>query len=161
MGPEGGGGWFWADDSQQEVNSGSTDDPMEVISQVKLANVSVNLWQQEEIKPEEIPDGLQEEIRESGAIAVALREVRGSIGKDRQQWKLALESELQSLRDSGAIELVTHVPRGKQIQPMKVVLSLKPIPGLTTKKKKAMVCVWQFSAKEANGFIRYCQHRCE
>ena len=111
-----------------------------------------------EIKPEEIPDGLQEEIRESGAIAVALREVRNSIGKDRQQWKLALESELQSLRDSGAIESVTHVPRGKQILPMKVVLTLKPIPGLTTRKKKARVCVWQFSAEETNGFILYCQH---
>ena len=52
IGPEGGGGWFWADYSQQDVNSGSTDDPMEVISQVKLAKVSMNLWQHEEIKPE-------------------------------------------------------------------------------------------------------------
>ena len=76
---------------------------------------------------------------ESGAIAVTLRYVRNSIGKGRQQWHLALESELQSLRDTGAIEIVTHVPRGKQILPMKVVLTL---PGLTTKKKKARVCVW-------------------
>ena len=142
MGPEGGGGWFWADDSNREVTSGSPDDPLEVISQVQLAKISVNLWQQEDIKPEEIPEGLQEEIRESGAIAVTLRDVRNSIGKDRQQWHLALESELQSLRDTGAIETVTHVPRGKQILPMQVVLTLKPIPGLTTKKKKARVCVW-------------------
>ena len=99
------------------------------------------MWQQEDIRPEEIPEGLQDEIRESGAIAVTLRDVRNSIGKDRQQWHLALESELQSLRDIGAIETVTHVPRNKQILPMKVVLTLKPIPGLTTKKKKAIVCV--------------------
>ena len=63
VGPEGGGGWFWADDSNGEVTSGSPDDPMEVISQVQLAKISVNLWQQEDIKPEEIPEGLQEEIR--------------------------------------------------------------------------------------------------
>ena len=70
-----------------------------------------------------------------------LRDVRDSIGKDRQQWHLVLEAELQSLRDTGAIETVTHVPRGKQVLPMKVVLTLKPVPGLTTKKKTARVCV--------------------
>ena len=66
--------------------------------------------------------------------------MRDSIGKDRQHWHLALEAELQSLRDTGAIETVTHVPRGKQVLLMKVVLTLKPVPGLTT-KKKARVCV--------------------
>ena len=45
------------------------------------------------------------------------------------------------MRDKGAIETVTHVPRGKQVLPMKVVLTLKPELGLTTKKKKARVCV--------------------
>ena len=114
---------------------------MEVVSAVQLARITENLWQQEDIKPEEIPEGLQDEIKDSGAIMVTLRDVHNSIGKDRQQWHLALESELQSLRDTGAIETVTHVPRGKQILPMKVVLTLKPIPGLTTKKKKARVCV--------------------
>ena len=66
-----------------------------------------------------------------------LRDVRDSIGKDRQQWHSALEAELQSLRDTGAIETVTHVPRGTQVLLMKVVLTLKPELGLTTKKKKA------------------------
>ena len=120
---------------------GRPDDPMEVLSKIQLAKIGEKLWNEEEIKPEEIPQGLQEEIRESGAITVALRDVRTSIGKDRQQWKLALEAELQSLRDTGAIATVKHVPRNKQILPMKVVLTLKPQPGLTTKKKKARVCV--------------------
>ena len=40
-----------------------------------------------------------------------LRDVRDSIGKDRQQWHLALEAELQSLRDTGAIETVTRATR--------------------------------------------------
>ena len=52
-----------------------------------------------------------------------------------------MENELQSLRDSGAIETVKHVARNKQILPMKVVLTLKSVPGLPTKKKKARVCV--------------------
>ena len=68
-----------------------------------------------------------------------MKDVRQSIGKDRQEWKLALEAELQSLRDTGAIVTVTHVPHEKSVLPMKVVLKLKPQPGLTTKKKKARV----------------------
>ena len=97
--------------------------------------------EKEDIEPEEIPEGLKDEIKKSGAVMVALRQVRQSIGKGRQGWQLALENELQSLRDSGAIEAVKHVPRNKQILPMKVVLTLKSVPGLTTKKKKAIVCV--------------------
>ena len=141
MGPEGGGGWFWGDDWNKNLVFGAPDDPMQVVSKTKLGKVTENLWQQEDIKPEEIPEGLQNEIKQYGAVTVALRDVRNSIGKDRQQWQFDLEVELQSLRDTGAIESVTHRPRGKQVLPMKVVSTLKPIPGLTTKKKKARVCV--------------------
>ena len=133
------------------------DDPMELVSLVQLSKISDNLWQEEDIKQEENPEGWQEEIRESGAISVALRDVRQSIGKDRQEWKVALEAELQSLRDTGAIVPVTHVPRGASILPMKVVLTLKPQKGLTTKKKKARACVWEFSTEKANRFVLYCQ----
>ena len=62
-----------------------------------------------------------------------------------------MESELQSLRESGAIIPVIHVPRNKSVLPMKVVLTLKPQPGLTTKKKKARVCVCgNFQQKKPN-----------
>merc|ERR1712175_22200 len=74
-------------------------------------------------------------------MGVPLKDVRNSIGKDRQEWKLALDAELNSLRHTGTIMRVTHVPRDKQILPMKVVLTLKPQPGLSTKKKKARICV--------------------
>ena len=84
---------------------------------------------------------------------MSLRYVRNSIGKDGQQWQLAFESEFQSLRDTGAIEMVTHVPRGQQVLPMKVVLTLKPELGLTTKKKKARLCLWKFPREKAYGFI--------
>ena len=60
MGPEGGGGWYWVDDCNKELTLGPQDDPMEVVSAIKLAKVSENLWQQEDIKLEEIPEGLQE-----------------------------------------------------------------------------------------------------
>ena len=135
---------------------GRPDDPMEVLSKVHLAKIGEKLWKEDEIKPEEIPQRLQEEIRESGAITVTLRDVRESIGKDRQEWKLALEAELQSLRDTGTITTVQHVPRNKQILPMKVVLTLKPQPGLSTKKKKARVCVWKLSTEKAHGPVLHC-----
>ena len=115
------------------------DDPMETVSMVQLSKISENLWQQEDIRQEEIPEGLQNEIRESGAITVALKDVRQSIGKDRQEWKLALEEELQSLSDKCAFIPVTHIPRGAPVLPMKVALTLKPQKGLTIKKKKARV----------------------
>ena len=109
--------------------------------QMKKARISEKLWQDEDMKSEEMPADLKEELKESGQVTATLRDVRNSIGKDRQQWQLALESELQSLRDTGAIQTVPHVPHGKQILPMKVVLTLKPVPGESTKKKKARVCV--------------------
>ena len=117
------------------------------------------MWEQQQIRPEEIPAELQDEIKESGQVSVTLRDVRHSIGKDRQQWSLALESELQSLRDSGAVQTVQHVPRGKQVLPMKVVLTLKPVPGVLTKKKKARVCLWKFSAEKTNGYVLYSEYR--
>ena len=143
MGFEGGEGWMWGEDAEKDLYFGPQDDPMAVVSRInaQTAKITENLWEQQQIRPEEIPSELQDEIKESGQVSVTLRDVRHSIGKDRQQWFLALESELQSLRDIGAIQIVQHVPRGKQVLPMKVVLTLKLAPGVLTKKKKARVCV--------------------
>ena len=60
MGPEGGGGRFWFYDSSKESTTGAQDDPMEVMSEFQLNKIAENLWQQEDIKPEEISEGLQE-----------------------------------------------------------------------------------------------------
>ena len=95
------------------------------------------LWEIDELQPEEIP----EELKESGAIIVSLRDVRNSIGKDRAQWKLVLEAEYNSLLETSAVWPVRHVPKGAEVLPMKMVLTLKPIPGSTLKKKKARACV--------------------
>ena len=154
----GGEGWHWGPHRDGAEYYG--DDPMATLSeiQMKKAKVSENLWQEEELKSEEMPAGLRDELKESGQVTVTLKDVRNSIGKDRQQWQLALESELQSLRDTGAIETDKHVPHGKQVLPMKVVLTLKPVPRTSTKEKKACVRLWSFPAEEAHGFILYRKH---
>ena len=41
MGPEGGGGWFWQVDTALD----EPDDPMQVVSKIKMARVTDNLWQ--------------------------------------------------------------------------------------------------------------------
>ena len=66
MGPEGGGGWYWGQDWDKPLVFGRPDDPMEVLSRVQLAEIGEKLWNEEEIKPEEIPQGLQEEKRIRG-----------------------------------------------------------------------------------------------
>ena len=88
MGPEGGGGWFWQEDTAlEDMALDDPDDPMQVVSKIKMAKVTDNLWQKEDIEPEEIPEGLKNEIKQSGAVMVALRSVRKNIGKDRQAWQ--------------------------------------------------------------------------
>ena len=42
--------------------------------------------------------------------------------------------------ETGAVCPVRHVPRGVQVLPMKVVLTLKPQPGTPLKKRKARGC---------------------
>merc|ERR1711989_168567 len=124
MGPEGGGGWYWGQDWDNSLQEESPDDPMEILSKVQLAQIGEKLWKEDEIKPEEIPKRIQEEIKESGAITVP-----------------------------------NHVPRDKQILPMKVVLTLKPQPGLKTKKKGKNLCVRKLSTEETFGFVLYSKHR--
>ena len=60
---------------------------MEAIANVMKVNFDEKLWDAEEMKPEDAPD----DLKESGAINVKLKDVRNSIGRDRAQWKLALE----------------------------------------------------------------------
>ena len=91
---------FWGADADKELDFRPHDDPMAVVTLVQAhqAHIKDNLQEQEQIRPEEIPQDLMTEIKESGQVAVTLKDVRQSIGKDRAQWKLALENELESLR---------------------------------------------------------------
>ena len=86
MGFEGGEGWYWNDTGNTIVKTEALDDPLANLSLVTVAKVvkarvDDTLWEEEDLKPEEVPD----KLKESGAIALSLRDVRGCIGKDREQ----------------------------------------------------------------------------
>ena len=79
---------------------------------------------------------------------------RKAIGSDYEDRKDAVDAELQSLRDSGAIQEVDHVPHSTKPLPRKMVTTLKPITGSTMKKKKATVCVCgNFQAKNSTELL--------
>ena len=123
MGLEGGGGPFWeglydpnCDTSWSIYDHLPPDDPFakqpmtKGIARAMKARFDDEIWKVEEIKPEEIP----EELKESGAITVPLKDVKNSIGKDRAGWRLALEAELNLLMETGAVFPVLHLPKGAQ-----------------------------------------------
>ena len=95
------------------------------------------LWENEDLKPEEIP----EQFKEVGAIVVAIKDIKNSIGKQRENWRIALLNELQSLYEKDAVHAVTHVPRGAKILPMKGVGTLKPVKNSYLKLEKFRGCV--------------------
>ena len=87
-------------------------------------------------------EGVHGEVdKEIGAITLELKDVRNAIGHEREDWRNAMDAELQSLRHNGAIHDVVHVPRNEQILPMKMVLTLKPGEGAIRRKKTARICV--------------------
>ena len=59
VGFEGGEGWHWGQDPEKTKNYG--DEPMVTLSeaQMRKAKVSENLWLEEEVKSEEIPEDLR------------------------------------------------------------------------------------------------------
>ena len=57
-------------------------------------------------------EGVHGEVdKEIGAITLELKDVRNAIGHEREDWRNAMDAELQSLRHNGAIHDVVHVPR--------------------------------------------------
>ncbi|CAK0824458.1 unnamed protein product [Prorocentrum cordatum] len=89
----------------------------------------------------ELP-AFQEIDKESGMQPVSTAEIRASFGAEREGWRLALDSELSSLRSKGAFEVLTEaesamVPKGKII-PMKVAAGTKPpLAAELERRKKA------------------------
>ena len=66
MGWAGGEGFMWGPDRDKVKYYG--DDPLAVLSEVQMkqARISDRLWQDEEVKSEEMPPGLRDELKESG-----------------------------------------------------------------------------------------------
>ena len=88
LGFEGGEGWVDVEYGDKVWNTMPQDDPLAILSLAPAAKaakerIDTKFWENDELEPEEVP----EELKESGAIAVSLRDVRNSIGKDREQWK--------------------------------------------------------------------------
>ena len=57
MGWEGGEGWMWGADAEKDLDFRPHDDPMVVVARVQAhqAKITENLWDQQQIQPEEIP----------------------------------------------------------------------------------------------------------
>ena len=56
-----------------------------------------------------------------------VREIRGCIGRAKEEWRTTLDHELQSHYETGTLYEATHVPRGREVLPMKMVLTLNTI----------------------------------
>ena len=62
--------------------------PLATLAKMKV-KIDEKMWEVEEAKQEEIPESLQE----SGTVIVSVKDVRDSIGVDREGWRLLMDSE--------------------------------------------------------------------
>ena len=146
LGFEGGVGWQDEDSPLKVYNTDPLDDPFSEVSIKEAAKkikatIDDQLWEREDIRPEGIP----EQLKEVGAILVSMKDIKNSIGKQRERWRLAMLNELQSLYEKDAVHAVRHLPKGAKVLPMKIVASLKTMINsrLRTEKNTSM-CVWEF-----------------
>ena len=75
-----------------------------------------------------------------------MKEIRNSTGADREAWRLAMQAEIDSLRNSESFEELSQSERKKlrysEILPMKLVTGIKKdaVTGGSKKKVRAVVC---------------------
>ena len=81
---------------------------------------------------------------------MSLKDVRNSIGRDREEWKIAIDAELNSLRETNSIYSATEIPEGATVLPMKFVATLKLKDGSPLRRKKARICVCGNFQKKGN-----------
>ena len=91
-----------------------------------------------------VPPEFTKIVKDSGLSIVTNAEVTKSVGMHREQWRAALESELNSLKD-GCLRPLTaaeaYTVKPKDILPMKVVLGEKAPDASGYQRKKARGCV--------------------
>ena len=84
--------------------------------------------------------------KENGIQLTTMKEVRQSVAAEREQWRLAMQAEVDSLRDNSTFEVATSGELRKlktsDILPMKLVTGIKRDAAAGTEKKKvrAVVC---------------------
>ena len=142
LGVEGGVGWQDENSPGQASKAKLQEDPfsdnfIKAAAKKIKAKVDDRLWEQEDLKPEEIP----EQLKEVGAILVAMKDIKNSIGKQRERWRIAMLNELQSLYDKDAVQPVVHLPKGATVLPMKIVATLKNILNSVLRTEKIRGCV--------------------
>ena len=93
--------------------------------------------------------------KETGIQNVKMKDIRAATGPDRDEWRLAMQAEVDSLRDMESFETVSPSDQKKikfqNILPMKLVTGIKhdAATGRTKKKVRAVVC-GNFQPKGAN-----------
>ena len=78
--------------------------------------------------------------KENGIQLTTMKEVRQSVAAEREQWRLAMQAEVDSLRDNSTFEVATSGElrklRAADILPMKLVTGIKRDAVAGTEKKK-------------------------
>ena len=84
--------------------------------------------------------------KQNGIRVTTLREVRASVGAQREQWRLAMQAEVQNLVDNRTFEEVgkdeLKAINHRDILPMKLATGTKrdALAGTEKKKVRAVVC---------------------
>jgi len=101
----------------------------------------------DEIENEDDPTVLEyiQIQKENGIQPTTLRSVRASVGAEREQWRLAMQAELDSLRTTESFQIASTAELRavgfKDILPMKMVCGIKRDGTAQTEKKKARCVV--------------------
>ena len=59
-------------------------------------------------------EGLPDDFKEAGAIPVSLKDVKNSIGRDREGRRIAIDAELNSLKETNSIQSITEIQKNSE-----------------------------------------------
>ena len=96
--------------------------------------------------PEDAPLQYHDVVKNSGMQVLSCKDVNASYGQEREEWKLALERELASLREHGVYEVLhpeeTRAVHRSAVLPMLAIPGIKAADeaGYRRKKVRAVVC---------------------
>ena len=81
----------------------------------------------------------------NGVQPVAMKTARATVGHEREQWRLAMQTEVDSLRENCTYEIATadeiRSINYRNILPMKMVMGVKADADAGTSRRKARVVV--------------------
>ena len=108
---------------------------------------------------EDAPPRFKEIVREGGIHLVGMKVLHQSFGKEREEWRQALENELNSLIGNSSYHPLTPAEgrdvRPQDILPMTVVAGEKAPDSTGWRRKKARACVCGNFESQESGEINY------